>query len=74
MTKPREWPDNAKEARDSAAENISAGLKLIRQVLKHNGELTNEDKVRALSLAAMHLQDALRWLESAGAQTRPQNL
>ena len=74
MTKPRDWPDNAKDARDGAAENVSSALRLIRQIIEHNGKLNDSDKMRALSLAAMNLQDALRWLESAGAQTRPPDL
>lgn len=71
MTRARDWPNNAASARDTAAEEIAAALRYTVALLKNGGQITNEDKYRTLSLIINHLQNALRWLESAGAQTRP---
>lgn len=85
-TRPREWPDNAKTARDQAAAEIVAvtrraqKMNEILQPLTQNGgvDLTREDQLRLFFLLNNHLtaltghaQHALRWLESVGAPTKP---
>lgn len=71
MTHPRDWPNNAREARDRAAEETAKALKYTLALAQNGGTLTIDDKAKLISMIIYHLQNALRWLESAGAQTRP---
>jgi hypothetical protein len=70
VTKIREWPTNAKEARDRAAEELQNIVNMLHPLVKGN----NYDRTEALrrtaeALASAH--NALRHLERAGAQTKP---
>lgn len=67
VTEPREWPNNAREARDQSAERIARALRLLNESLdaNHNPYAARIQR---------ELYEALRWLESAGAPTRPENL
>lgn len=69
MTRPREWPNAAKEARDQAAEHAQAALVALRPLI----DRTPPDPAFtvASARAMFHTQQALRLLERAGAQTRP---
>jgi hypothetical protein len=68
MTTPRPWPNEAKEARDRAAEELAASLRDLQPVL--DGQFP--ENYRLLVLRAMvHNQAALRHLEAVGAPTRP---
>ncbi len=69
MTKPRHWPNNAKEARDRSAEEASRALRVIEPLLEK--EVTETERIRRLAIAIHSLQTILRLLESVGAQTRP---
>lgn len=69
MTKPREWPNSAKEARDRSAEEAIRALKSIEILLEK--EVTETEKIRRLAIAVNSLQTILRLLEREGAQTRP---
>lgn len=69
MTRPREWPNAAKEARDRSAEEAIRALKAIQPLLEK--EVTETEKIRRLAIAVSCLQTILRLLERAGAQTRP---
>jgi len=69
MTKPREWPNSAKEARDRSAEEAIRALRAIEILLER--EVTETEKIRRLAIAVNSLQTILRLLESEGAQTRP---
>lgn len=69
MTKPREWPNGAKEARDRAAEEAARALRAIEPLLEK--EVTETEKLRRLAIAINCLQTILRLLEREGAQTRP---
>lgn len=69
MTEPLNWPYAAANARDAAAENIQAALLLVAPVVMGQAR---DDPSRLLK-ALFHLSQALRWLESWGAKTRPEN-
>lgn len=69
MTKPREWPNSAKEARDRSAEEAIRALRAIEPLLEK--EVTEAEKIRRLAIAVHALQTILRLLEREGAQTRP---
>jgi hypothetical protein len=69
MTKARQWPNNAKEARDRSAEEAARALRAIEPLLEK--EVTETEKIRRLAIAVNSLQTILRLLEGAGAQTRP---
>lgn len=69
-SKPREWPNFAKEARDQAAEHACKGIRVIRPILE--GEQYDRGEViRRLAIALDSLQMIARLLEAVGAQTRP---
>jgi hypothetical protein len=70
MTRPREWPNSAKEARDRAAEEAARGLRAIRPLLEER-EYTELERVRRIAIAVDSFQNILRLLEREGAQTRP---
>lgn len=70
MTKPRPFPNNAKEARDQAAEGINNIIRIVRPLIKHNDQVV---VVRA-GMILDQAQNALRHLESVGAQTRPDDV
>lgn len=69
MTARREWPNSAREARDRAAEEAQATLTALQPLLKRT---TDPVELAAVAIAVNHTQTALRHLEAAGAQTRPQ--
>ena len=69
MTKPREWPNCAKEARDRSAEEAIRALRAIEPLLEK--EAAETEKIRRLAIAVNSLQTILRLLEREGAQTRP---
>jgi len=69
MTKPREWPNSAKEARDRSAEEAIRALRAIEPLLEK--EVTEIEKIRRLAIAIHSLNTILRLLEREGAQTRP---
>ena len=71
-TAPLRWPNNMAEARDEAAEHVSAANREIDNLVKRYA-LTPEIFVELLKIRT-HQVDALRWLESAGAPTRPEHL
>ncbi len=69
MTQPREWPNNAKEARDRAAEEAARALRALRPLLERDH--TEIERLRRLAVAIDAMQTILRLLEKEGAQTRP---
>lgn len=70
MTRPRDWPNNAKEARDRSAEEAVRGLRAIKPLLDGK-EVAELEKVRRIAIAVDAFQTILRILEKEGAQTRP---
>lgn len=67
MTTPREWPTNAAEARDEAAEHVNDAAVTIEKMIP---TLPADRKVEMYD-ASVKLQKALRLLEQQGAKTRP---
>lgn len=70
MTRPRPWPNVAREAGDRAAEEIAAALKELRGVVRGFGRMEEAELVRRIAVALDHCTTALRILEQVGAQTR----
>lgn len=71
MTKAREWPNCAREARDRAAEYLQEGIRVLEPLVQgEQFDCTDVLRRQAVALGAM--QKAIRWLEGAGAQTRPE--
>jgi hypothetical protein len=69
MTRPREWPNGAKEARDRAAEEAVRGIRHLEPVLERN--LSEEEKTRRVGIGLSALHKIARLLEKAGAKTEP---
>ncbi|MCB8942514.1 MAG: hypothetical protein H6658_01940 [Ardenticatenaceae bacterium] len=74
MSKPRDWPNNAKTARDRAAEELAASNRILMDLRSRmqKGEFTRHGALIDVLEAIMHNQTALRHLESVGAVTRPE--
>ncbi len=70
MTKQREWPNNAANARDEAAERLAEIAQELKPMVEEK-PLTQDAIYRRCAKAYAKTQEALRWLESAGACTRP---
>jgi len=68
-SKPREWPNVAREARDRAAEETQEALDQIEDLLKMN--CSESDVLLRVGRAVGCLNRALRFLEGVGAPTRP---
>jgi hypothetical protein len=71
MTDARPWPNAAKEARDRAAEEAIRGQRALRPLVA--GERFDQtEALRRLAVALDALQQISRFLEAAGAPTRPE--
>ena len=68
-TRARKWPNNAKEARDVAAEEAAHGLQAMKPLLEQ--QFTAEECIRRYAIGISAFQTILRILEKEGAQTRP---
>lgn len=69
MTDPRPWPNNAKEARDLAAEQAIVGRYAIEPML--TSTYSPEETIRRIAIAVVALHKISRLLESVGAETNP---
>lgn len=69
MTDPRPWPNNAREARDLAAEEALTGRYALEPMLTE--KFSPEETVRRLAIATIAFHKISRLLESVGAQTNP---
>ena len=65
---PKPWPYAARAARESAAVEIATAL---TQTVHLADSQDDAETLRTLAKTIYHLQNALRHLESCGAQTRP---
>ena len=63
----REWPYVAKAARDNAAEEIAAALNEAYPLAEIERDT---ESLRKVTRTIYHLENALRLLESVGAQTK----
>lgn len=68
--KPREWPDNAKEARDQAAARINNAKNSLDALLDGKPH-SDTQMITQVAKAQSEMADALRWLERFGASTTP---
>jgi len=69
MTKARQWPNNAKEARDRAAESLNEGVMALAPVVLQRVQFDRSETLRRQAVALYAMQTALRLLEGVGAQT-----
>lgn len=74
MSKARAWPNNAKFARDRAAEETEQSIRQLKLLLARvqRGEFTRAGLERDLLYLTVKLQEASRHLQSAGAPIRPE--
>lgn len=71
MTQPLAWPNNAREARDRSAEEAQHGARLLRPLVR--GEQFDRTEILRRQAEALDcFMTILRFLERAGAQTRPE--
>lgn len=70
--RPRPWPNNAREARDRAAEEAAMGIKALHPLITEDRIFTEREMLLRISRALAALQTIARHLESAGAPTRPE--
>jgi hypothetical protein len=69
MTKAREWPNAMREHRDRAAEEAQASLQALRPLIDRPP--ADPAAIAGIARAVYHIQNNLRHLEAADAQTRP---
>jgi len=69
MTKAREWPNNAREALNLAAEEEQAVLTALRPLIERPP--ADPTASGCIVKVVFHTQNSLRHLEAVGAQTRP---
>lgn len=70
MTQRREWPNDAREARDRSAEEAARGLRMLTPLLEKD-DLAPAESIRRVAIAVNCFQMIARLLEAEGAQTRP---
>ena len=70
--KPREWPNNARTARDRAAEEAVTALKALEPLIGDDRIFTERERDLRISRAINALQKIARHLESVGAPTKPE--
>lgn len=71
MTAPREWPNRFKSHRDQAAKACATAQLDVMKLIDNWRDITQVDRENALWIINDNLQTALRWLEAAGAPTKP---
>lgn len=69
-TRQREWPNGAKAARDEAAERLQEIVNELKPMVEEK-PLTSDAIYRRCARAHARALEALLWLKSAGACTRP---
>lgn len=73
-TKRREWPENAKEARNQSSEQANRALRALRPVLERYTTMNKEELIHRVAIAIDANQTIARLLERQGAPTEPQEL
>jgi hypothetical protein len=71
MTQRRPWPNDALEARDRSAEAAVKGTRLLRPLVEGSA-FDRTETLRRQAQALDCFLTILRFLESAGARTRPE--
>jgi hypothetical protein len=72
VTKHREWPNNPRESRDRAAEYLQEGIRLLTPLVTDEVQFDRTETLRRQAMTLDAMQRAIRFLEAAGAQTRPE--
>ena len=67
--KPREWPNNAREARDRSAEEAQAIINALTPLVEGRRDFTETERLRRDATALNAAQKIARLLEKVGAQT-----
>ena len=71
MTRPRAWPNVAREARDRAAEEALRGMRALRPLVEGKA-VDRTETLRRMAVALDALQSIARFMEMVGAETRPE--
>jgi hypothetical protein len=71
MTQAREWPINARDARDRAAEEMQRIVRVLQPLLYGEVRGSETEVIRRMAVALNAANMALRHLEREGAITRP---
>ena len=69
---PREWPNVMRDLRDGAAEAIQEGVRVLEPMVMSDQSMTQTERLIRASRALAAMHKALRFLERAGACTRPE--
>lgn len=69
MTKARDWPNNARENRDRAAEALNDAVRELAPLVVGRVQFDRSEILRRQASALYAMQTALRLLEQVGAQT-----
>ncbi len=70
MTKPRAWPNDAKEARDRSAEEAANIVNNLEPLIEDHDLMPEAEKLRRAARSLNSAQKILRMLEKLGAPTR----
>jgi hypothetical protein len=73
-TNPRDWPNNAKSARDQSSEQANRALRALRPVLDRYNTMAKEELLHRVAIAIDADQTIARLLERQGAPTLPDEL
>jgi len=73
-TNPREWPNNARSARDQSSEQANRTLRALRPILERYTTMTKEELITRVAIAVDANQTIARLMERQGAPTEPQEL
>ena len=68
---PREWPNNARDARDRAAEAAVEGIRTLEPLVHGERSFGEQERFQREARALNLFQRITRLLESVGACTRP---
>jgi hypothetical protein len=73
-TSPRDWPNNARIARDQSSEQANRALRALKPILERYTEMTKEELIARIAIAIDANQTIARHLERQGAPTLPEEI
>lgn len=68
---PKRWPNFMAYLRENAAEAAVRGGNALRPIISGEASMNETERLRREAIAMVAFQDIIRFLEAAGAQTRP---
>jgi len=71
MTKPRDWPNDAMEARNRSAEEAMRGIRALRPLISGE-QFDRGEMLRRIAVALSALQTIAAFMISVGAPVRPE--